>query len=98
MPQRQGKRQGLRTNATVRRNEFEHNANRGDYIMDRGLPLSLSKSKRWELIDDQENQLPVEKMIHMHEESNRKGSPFRHSLFSWWHFHRFRSSATISNN
>ncbi len=52
MPQRQG----VRTNATIRRNEFEHNANRGDFIMDKNnkVPFSLSKSKRWELLDDEE--------------------------------------------
>ncbi|CAF4366468.1 unnamed protein product, partial [Adineta steineri] len=68
MPERQGKRQGLRTNATVRRNEFEHKANRGDFLVDKNseVPLSLSKSNRWKLLDDKEFQLPVRKMIPTH--------------------------------
>jgi hypothetical protein len=79
MPQRQGKRQGTRTNATIRYNEFEHNANRGTFIMDKnnGVPYSLSKSKRWELLDSQDNQLPVRKTIPMEMTSNIKSSPFR---------------------
>src|SRR5690242_16566248 len=78
MPQRQGKRQGLKTNATIRHNEFEHHANRGDFIIDKnsGVPFSLSKSKRWELLDNEENQLPIRKMIPMHMTSNCKSSPF----------------------
>ena len=48
MPQRQGKRRGVRTNATIRRNEFERNVNRGEQIQDKinGLFFSLSKYKR----------------------------------------------------
>jgi hypothetical protein len=78
MPQRQGKRQGLKTNATIRRNEFEHNANRGSFIMDKNsdVPYSLSKSKRWELLDSEENQLPIRQMIPMQLTSNHKSSPF----------------------
>jgi hypothetical protein len=84
MPQRQGKRQGIRTNATIRRNEFEHNANRGDFIIDKNseVPLSLSKSKRWELLDDEEKQLPIRKMIPMYMTSNCKSSPFTHRSFA----------------
>jgi hypothetical protein len=53
--------QGLRTHTTIRRNEFEHKANRGDFIIDKNsqVPLSLSKSKRWELLDNEENQLLI---------------------------------------
>ena len=77
MPQRQGKRQGIRTNATIRRNEFEHEANRGAFLIDRNLvPLSLSKSKRWQLLDNNENQLPVRKMIPPWMTSNSRMGPF----------------------
>jgi hypothetical protein len=91
MPQRQGKRQGVRTNATIRRNEFEHNANRGDFIMDKNntVPFSLSKSKRWELLDDKEKQLPIRKMIPMYMRSNCKSSPFTHGSFFGGFFHDF---------
>ncbi|CAF3281354.1 unnamed protein product [Rotaria socialis] len=83
MPQRQGKRQGLRTNATLRHNEFEHKANRGDFIIEKtsGVPFSLSKSKRWELLADENNQLPIRKMIPAHMESNSRSSPFWHVGF-----------------
>ena len=79
MPQRQGKRNGIRTNATIRRNEFEHNANRGDFIIDKNNPtaLSLSKSKGWQLLDqNKENQLPVRKQIPIHMISNSRTSPY----------------------
>ena len=77
MPQRQGKRQGIRTNATIRRNEFEHEANRGAFLIDRNLvPLSLSKFKRWQLLDNNENQLPVRKMIPPWMTSNSRMGPF----------------------
>ncbi|CAF1037210.1 unnamed protein product [Rotaria sp. Silwood1] len=91
MPQRQGKRQGLRTNATVRRNEFEHKAHRGDFLIDKNsrIPFSLSKSKRWELLDDEENQPPIRKMIPMDMRSNRKNSPFYHVGFPGGDFEDF---------
>ncbi|UJR09407.1 hypothetical protein I4U23_013649 [Adineta vaga] len=78
MPQRQGKRQGVRTNATIRRNEFERIANRGKFLLEKNnsVPLSLSKSNRWELLNTEENQLPIRKMIPMHMTSNSKVSPF----------------------
>ncbi|CAF1051869.1 unnamed protein product [Rotaria sp. Silwood1] len=91
MPQRQGKRQGLRTNATIRRNKFEHNANRGDFIMDKnsGIAFSLSKSNRWELIDDEENQMPIRKMMPMGMRSNCKSSPYWYTGFPGGHFQDF---------
>lgn len=79
MPQRQGKRSGIRTNATMRRNEFERNANRGDFIIDKNnpTPISLSKSKGWQLLDQNEaNQLPIRKQIPMHMISNSRTSPY----------------------
>lgn len=83
MPQRQGKRNGLKTNATVRRNEFEHKANRGDFIINKNdsVPLSLSKSKRWEILDDEENSLPICKTIPARMTSNDKSSPYWHVGF-----------------
>lgn len=79
MPQRQGQRNGIRTNATIRRNEFEHEANRGDFIIDKTnpTPFSLSKSKRWELLEQtEESRLPVRKQIPMQMTSNSKTSPY----------------------
>lgn len=81
MPQRQGKRQGVRTNATIRYNEFEHNANRGDFLLDKNclVPLSLSKSKRWKLLNDDDSekkQLTIRKTIPLHMTSNEKVSPY----------------------
>lgn len=63
MPQRQGKRHGVRTNATIRCNEFERNVNRREVIQDKikGLSFSLSKYKHWKLLNDQEQVLPVRK-------------------------------------
>lgn len=74
MPQRQGKRHGVRTNATIRRNEFERNVNRGGIIEDTnsGIPWSISKHKRWELLTDPEKTLPVRKIIPLYQESNVK--------------------------
>ncbi len=46
------------------------------------VPLSLSKSKRWELLDDEEKQLPIRKMIPMYMTSNSKSSPYTHGSFS----------------
>lgn len=78
MPQRQGKRRGIRTNGTIRNNEFEQKANRGDFIIEKntGIPYSLSKSKRWELLNDEENALPIRKTIPMQMNSNSRESPF----------------------
>lgn len=78
MPQRQGKRHGVRSNTTIRRNEFERNVNRGEMIQDKssGVPLSLSKCKRWELLTDSEKKLPVRKIIPSDAESNVKISPY----------------------
>ncbi|CAF1302549.1 unnamed protein product [Adineta steineri] len=88
MPQRQGKRQGIRTNATVRRNEFEHKANRGDFLVDKNseVPLSLSKSNRWKLLDDKGCPLPIRKMIPTYMQCNSKSSPFWHAGFPGGHF------------
>lgn len=82
MPQRQGKRNGLRTNATVRYNEFERKATKGAFIMNKsdGIVLSLSKSQRWELLNDVENELPVRKTIPMNMQSNSKVSPYGQSF------------------
>ncbi|CAF1517190.1 unnamed protein product [Rotaria sp. Silwood1] len=79
MPQRQGKRNGLRTNTTLRCNEFERKANRGDFIINKetGITLSLSKSKRWQMLDDEENSFPIRKTIPRHMESNNRPSLYR---------------------
>ncbi len=79
MPQRQGKQQGVRTNATIRRNVLEHRANRGDFVMDKNIlvPFSLSKSKRWKLLDDEEERLPIRQMIPMNVTSNINSNPSR---------------------
>ena len=92
MPQRQGKRNGVRTNATIRRNEFEHEANRGDFLIDKRsrTPFSLSKSKRWELLDQNEDQpLPIRKQIPMEMISNSRTSPYCRGGYHGGLFHDF---------
>lgn len=92
MPQRQGTRHGIRTNATIRRNEFEHDANRGDFIIDKNYPtpLSLSKSKGWQLLDrNEQNQLPVRKQIPMSMTSNSRSSPYHRSGYHGGFFDDF---------
>ena len=82
MPQRQGRRLGVRTNATIRRNEFERHGNPEELLIDKNsqVSLSLSKSKRWELLNDKEQQLPIHKMLSI-TTSNCKVSPFRPRYF-----------------